>query len=444
MICTRSFFVGRPTVWVTVTELSLLLQTTLFLTRRLLMECGSIFPKISPRFTYGLARQRASKPEVKWNNAQRFKIQVGVGITILVRNRKRYPQGFPANLHYFRVPEMWTRGEKLNDIVQLSKIQNVDWRVLSPDAKNNWLTEGMQTDYAGLIPIGTKDTKSPDFGKTLFTTYSLGVSTNRDDVVYDFNKSALEKRVAKFVDNYNAEVARWSQTNDKGNLDDFVSYDKIKWSLMLKGCLKRGKMAIFDPAKIMQATYRPFCKKYIYFDRNVLIDAPGLLNKAFPNAKADNIIMLVAGVGNRKEFGCFVADAVCSLDFAFEKAQCFPFYTYDKDGTNRRENITDDALAAFCAHHPDAPDLTKQDIFAYLYALLHHPDYRTRYRENLKRELPRIPLARDTDTFQALTAAGSELLALHTGYETAAEYPLTSVHDQTATLTEFSAWKRCG
>jgi predicted helicase len=70
--------------------------------------------------------------------------------------------------------------------------------------------------------------------------------------------------------------------------------------------------------------------------------------------------------------------------------QCFPLYTYDEDGSNRRENITDWALARFQAAY--GPQVTRRDIFAYVYAILHHPAYRERYAENLKRELPRIPL----------------------------------------------------
>lgn len=114
--------------------------------------------------------------------------------------------------------------------------------------------------------------------------------------------------------------------------------------------------------------------------------------------------------------------------------QCFPFYVYDEDGTNRRENITDWALQQFQTAH--GSDVTKRDIFHYVYALLHDPAYRTRYAENLKRELPRIPLVGDSETFAALAAAGHALIDLHIGYETAPEYPLTEVYEQTATLSD--------
>ena len=119
----------------------------------------------------------------------------------------------------------------------------------------------------------------------------------------------------------------------------------------------------------------------------------------------ENRVICVAGVGNRKGFGCLITNMIPTLDLAFEKNQCFPFYTYDEDGTNRRENITDWALAQFRSHYRDEA-ITKWDIFHYTYALLHHPDYRERYQANLKRDLPRLPYALN---FWDFAKAGSRL-----------------------------------
>ncbi len=101
-------------------------------------------------------------------------------------------------------------------------------------------------------------------------------------------------------------------------------------------------------------------------------------------------------------------------------SQCFPFYTCDEDGTNRRENITDWALAEFRSHYGDKK-ISKWDIFHYTYGLLHHPEYRTRYAANLKRELPRIPMARE---FRRFAEIGAALMKLHIEYEEQKEYPL--------------------
>jgi predicted helicase len=108
---------------------------------------------------------------------------------------------------------------------------------------------------------------------------------------------------------------------------------------------------------------------------------------------------------------------------SLDAAQCFPFYTYDEDGTNRQENITDWALDQYCTHYK-SNSITKWDIFHSTYALLHHPEYRTRYAANLKRELPRIPFPPD---IQAFAAAGKRLMELHIDYEQQHEYPLEEI-----------------
>jgi predicted helicase len=96
------------------------------------------------------------------------------------------------------------------------------------------------------------------------------------------------------------------------------------------------------------------------------------------------------------------------------------FHTYAEDGSERRENITDWALKEFQRHYGDKK-ISKWDIFHYVYAMLHHPQYRERYAANLRRELPRIPPASD---FQGFAKAGKKLADVQVGYEQAKEYPL--------------------
>jgi predicted helicase len=149
-----------------------------------------------------------------------------------------------------------------------------------------------------------------------------------------------------------------------------------------------------------------------------------------PQAEQENRVVCVPGSGNRKGFGCVVGDAIVALDLAFEKAQCLPFYIYDEDGSNRRENITDWALGQFKAKYGKRrakrgaggqSAIEKWDIFYYVYGLLHHPGYRTKYADNFKRELPRIPFAPD---FGAFSQAGRELAHWHLDYEEIEPYPL--------------------
>jgi predicted helicase len=115
------------------------------------------------------------------------------------------------------------------------------------------------------------------------------------------------------------------------------------------------------------------------------------------------------------------------VDLAFEKAECFPYYTYSEDGSNRRENITDWALSQFQIKY--GPEVTKWDIFHYVYAMLHHPQYRERYAGNLKRDLPHIPLLYRKEAFLACVGIGKQLMDIHLHYEQAKEYPLKWVEN---------------
>jgi predicted helicase len=117
------------------------------------------------------------------------------------------------------------------------------------------------------------------------------------------------------------------------------------------------------------------------------------------------------------------------------KAQFFARWRYEKvddsgmfdvqegdvvDGYRRIINITDKALDASAAAYPDE-SVTKDDIFDYVYGLLHSPEYRKTYAADLKKMLPRIPFA---SGFRAFADAGKRLAELHLGYETVKPYPL--------------------
>ena len=136
-------------------------------------------------------------------------------------------------------------------------------------------------------------------------------------------------------------------------------------------------------------------------------------------------MICLAGIGDRKGFGCLISNLIPSLDLAFEKIQCFPFYTYNEDGTARTENITDWTLTHFQQHYQDNT-ITKWAIFHYVYGLLHHPSYREKYAANLKRELPRLPMTPD---FWAFSNAGEQLADWHLNYEQATPYSLKQIEN---------------
>lgn len=339
-----------------------------------------------------------------------------------------------AKIYYARDDELWRKGEKYAYLEETEHVGGVQWQELVPDAKGNWLTEGMRDEFETFVPIGVKRAKLKTDNKTIFKTFSNGLKTNRDVWVYNFSQDALIENTIRFIENYNEQVYKWSRTKHQASdVDDLVIYDekKISWSRDLKLDLQRGKLAEFAEDKVRRSLYRPFTKPYLFFDRVLNEEVYGLL-KIFPTWIADdeNRIICLAGLGDRKGFGSLVSAHIPSLDLAFEKAQCFPFYTYNEDGTNRRENITDWALEKFRAQYKDAA-ITKWDIFQYVYALLHHPLYRERYAANLKRELPRVPFAPDFHTF---ARAGARLAEIHVNYEQADEYPLERLEQKGVAL----------
>ena len=350
-----------------------------------------------------------------------FGITVGVGITIAVR-RKR---GRTRRLLYHAVPENWRKEKKLAWLSEKSNLTRVDWEPITPDGLSAWIIPENGDEFAGFVAVGDKKSKlsgAPGTG-AIFKTFAIGVVTNRDDVVYDHFLPVLIERVQQFIEDYNGEVFRYHQASPKPDVDTFVRYDRIKWSRDLKKDLARGRYAKFSDSAMRRALYRPFCEKWLYFDRILNQDVvrwPQFLPTA--RQEEENVVIGFSDRASEKPFMAMVSKTIADLHLvgAGSATQCFPFFVYDEDGTNRRENVTDWALKHFREHYGNKK-ISKWDIFYYVYGLLHHPGYRQRYAENLKRELPRIPLAPD---FHAFATAGEELARLHLDYEKLEPWPL--------------------
>ena len=373
-------------------------------------------------------------PKLSGTTHNVFGIQVGVGITIAIRNS----QNPLRTIYYYRVPEYWRKQGKLRLLKERGSIARIEWIALQPNEKYTWLTEGLQPEFSTFMPMGTKEAKVATNReveelelKTLFKKYSLGADTNRDSWMYDFDANRLAIKASRMIETYNSELSRWIRAGCPKNIDDFVIADEtqIKWSSRLKECLARKTEATFKTSAIRHSLYRPFTHRYLYFD-SIMTHRQGLLPIIFPipASEEENTAICVAGVGNRKLFGCLATNIIPKLDLAFEAAQCFPYYTYAADGTNRHENITDWALFQFQIKY--GPEVTKWDIFHYVYAMLHHPQYCERYVENLKRELPRIPLLHRKDAFLTCVTIGRQLMDIHLHYEQAKEYPLNWIENQ--------------
>ena len=372
---------------------------------------------------------------LKVSDANVFGIRVGVSINLFVK-KERGVNGtttdesgsVPARIFYYRTDDLWNKKQKFDFLNERGHIGNIDWQPVQPDARYTWLTEGLHAEFETFIPMGSKTRKAvkDEDKEAIFRLYSLGVVTNRDILAYSFNLELLQERVHIFIEIYNSTVDHKKRHDPNTPVESIIDTNdpRIKWTRQVKASLKKLELSDYEDSHFRTALYRPFTQKYLYFD-NFWNEERYQQYRIFPtpSTEMENRVICVAGVGNRKDFGCLIANRIPTLDLAFEKNQCFPFYIYDEDGTNRRENITDWALEQFRSHYRDEV-ITKWDIFHYTYALLHHPTYRERYQANLKRDLPRLPYTPD---FWAFAKAGGRLGEIHIGYENADEYSIKKI-----------------
>ena len=371
-------------------------------------------------------------PKLSGKTHNVFGIQVGVSINFFIKKREN--ANSQAEIFYARVDEFWRKENKYRYLDSEEHYRNIEWQPITPDQRYTWLTEGLHAEFETFTPMGTKEAKRAkgEVVDVIFKTYSCGVGTNRDAWVYNFNRNGLTQNVRLTIDTYNAEVDRWKRQGNQGeNLDDFVLSDdaKIKWSSVLKRTLKSGQIAEFADTKIRQSLYRPFTKLNLFFDR-VMNHSVHLFPSIFPTPETEQENRVIwLKVGQEWPMFALMVDKIPD-QLPQGGSQCFSFYTYDEDGTNRRENITDWALEQFRTHYRDEA-ITKWDIFHYVYGLLHHPDYRERYQANLKRELPRLPFGSD---FWGFAKAGQRLGEIHIGYETVPEYQLAFIENREVPL----------
>lgn len=377
------------------------------------------FSKIIHINLKGNARTSGERRQREAGNVFDDAIRVGVGISFFIRRNDRNTN---TEITYYEVDDFLSSTEK-HDYLDLG-----EWhgnlpgkRILKPDSRHTWLTEDLKKEFDSFITLYQKNQQS------VFNVVSNGVKTNRDIWAINFSKLTLERNIRRFIDTYNSQVSKWAYLKNKVHIDDFVDNNDllISWSRDLKLDLARGKVAEFVDEKIREEHYRPFVKEMIFFDKIIneeVYQFPHIL----PTKRHENTIICFTSPGS-KLTGVFATKLLMDLNFFAGGApiQCFAYYTYNEDGSNRNENITEWSLAEFRKQYKD-PTITKWDIFHYVYGYLHHPGYRTKYAANLRRELPRIPYAPD---FWAFAKAGKRLAEIHVHYEDQPEYPLTQVEN---------------
>ena len=359
-------------------------------------------------------------PKISGTTHNVFGIQTGVAIGFLVRDKSKLGE---CSIHYASREDAELARDKLA-YLRGAKLDEISFVDIKPDRKNNWLNQS-NSDFDSLLPLASRETK---FAKTtaeeqaIFSLHSMGVSTNRDGWVYDFEVGNLRNKALFFADSYN----EFLDGNDK-------SYNPIiKWSSTLRDKFNRSERMVYNDSNRTRSLYRPFTMKHHFADA-IMNDR--LTSNHYEMFGTDlhqpNKIINFCAKGSR--FYTQATDKLTDVHFAGD-TQCLPLYRYTDKG-ERVSNITEWGIRRINEHYKKewgvdfktkcpGRGITAEHIFAYTYAVLHDPVYRHDYEVDLLREFPRLPLYHDFDKWERM---GRELLNLHIGFESAEPYPLQRI-----------------
>ena len=360
----------------------------------------------------GNARTSGERRRQEGGNVFSDKIRVGIAIYFLVRRK---------GLHGFRVfynaVDDYAKAFDKIAYVNGKVIDALEFAEITPDAKSNWLDQS-DSDFEQLLPLANREAK---LAKTVvneqavFGLYSMGVVTNRDEWVYDFDQGALGNKVRAFINEYEESRA----LHGGRPVDDAELGTIIKWTRDLKRQLRLDSPNLFERENVRRTLFRPFVAKHLYFSQS-LNEMQYQLPEVFPKGAADENLAICFCV-NGKAFYALAADRVVDLHFTGD-TQCLLLYRYTSDG-ERVSNITEWGLRQFREHYGD-DRITAEDIFAYTYAMLHDPAYLQEYEVDLRRDFPRVYFQ---DDFAWWAQQGRALLDLHLEFETADPWPLERV-----------------
>ena len=353
-----------------------------------------------------------------------------ISISILVKNPNVKTE--KATIHYHDIGDYLSQTEKLKIVKEFGSIANakMKWKTLRPNDEGDWINQRNEA-FDHFLPIAPK--KKFDLkAQSVFNTYAIGVATNRDAWVYNFSKAEIEQNMKRTIDFYNQQQVSFSKALEKnpklkpeGFLD--TNATKISWTVNLKKDVEKGNKHSFQKTEIKKSLYRPYLSMNLYYDRP-FIERPGLSSRLFPTKETQNLLITITGSGASKPFSVMMTNQITNLDM-LEKAQCFPLYYFDKqeknnpnlfDATGKEEYVKRDAVSNFIlerAKKQYGKNVSKEDVFYYVYGILHSEDYKTAFENDLKKMLPRLPLVEDVRDFWSFSKAGRKLAELHIGYE---------------------------
>ena len=335
-----------------------------------------------------------ANPKIAGTTHNVFGIQTGVAIMFLIKKEKHEER---CHIEYIAMEDIWRKEVKLNWLKN-HPLENIHFETIHPDNNYNWINLP-DTDFETLLPLYSK-IKSE---KVVFKESSNGISSNRDEWVYDFHENNLRNKVSYFIDNYNKSI------------DDSSFNESIKWSRDLKNKFYRKNKLSIELIEIVPTNYRPFFKQKLALN-NILVDVISSNRNFFSNKNTAICIN-----GSSKDFRFLCVNTYPDLHFTGD-TKCLPLYTFDESG-NAINNVTDWGLKEFIKNYQE-DNIKKEDIFHYTYAFLHNPTYRSKYELNLKREFPRLPFYKD---FWKWAAWGKTLMDLHINYETIEPFELKRI-----------------
>jgi predicted helicase len=351
-----------------------------------------------------------------------------ITITLLVKNPEVKLE--KAVIHYHDIGDYLSREEKLDIIKSFKTIDNseIPWKVIEPNEHGDWISQ-RNNIFSDLIPI-SPDKKFDINSKSFFNLNVIAINSARDSWVVNYSQSNLQINMEKMIEKYNSEVEKVTSLGIKElqELDEVIESDlsKIKWSVNLKNDLLKRKIHKLS-SSYEKCLYRPFSKSWIYYDKN-FIERPGLSMNLFPNKNVNNIVICVSGIGSSKEFSTIITDVFSTLD-NIEKSQLFPLFYFEEKSKNQKSMFDDtesdiikrDGISDYILNQSQkqygAKNITKEDVFYYVYGFLHSPEYRETFSNDLKKMLPRLPLVDDVRDFWSFSKSGRELAELHLNYE---------------------------
>ena len=380
----------------------------------------------------GNARTSGERRRSEGGNVFGSGTRTPVAVTIFVKNPNATHEG--CKIQYRDIGDYLTREEKLEALSEAVSMEGFsDWQTITPNKHHDWIGQRSEA-FQQFYPMGSKDARTGRGDETIFRLYSRGLATGKDTYIYNFSRDACAENARRMMHNY-LNALHDLEDSPELLVEKVVSQytSGIKWDRELENNLRRKKKPRFDCSYIRKVTYRPFVATNCYADYT-FVQMKYQLDRIFPNSSSENRVICVPGLGSKKPFSTLMTDTMPDLGFN-EASQCFPRYSYPKpvdtsEGTHtfqgigelpdRIDNIADTALRTFQDHYRD-DTITKDDIFNYVYGILHAPSYREEFANDLSKMIPRIPFARD---FHAFAQAGAVLASLHLNYETCEQYPL--------------------